>query len=140
MKTIHNLLPKNWGIKEHLSQITHVLHDVAEGRKIIVALVAVHAVIYGDKPNIVVREIVVGIVANLQIVTPQAGHILYNNGGHITGLNILQHLLKARTIEICPCVAVICVAARVGETVFLCVFGEQFLLRTDLSRIFSPKE
>lgn len=24
MKTIHNLLPKNWGIKEHLSQITHV--------------------------------------------------------------------------------------------------------------------
>ena len=34
-----------------------LIHDVAEGRKIIVALVAVHAVIYGDKPNIMVREI-----------------------------------------------------------------------------------
>ena len=33
--------------------------------------------------------------------------------------------------KICPCVAVICVAARVGETVFLCVFGEQFLLVHD---------
>ncbi len=33
------------------------IHDVAEGRKIIVALVAVHAIIYRDKPNIVVGEI-----------------------------------------------------------------------------------
>lgn len=119
-------------------QIRCVLHDVAEGRKIIVALVAVHAVIYGDKPNIVVREIGVGIVADLQIVTPQAGHIFYDHGGYITGLNILQHILKARTIEICSCVAVICIAARVGETVFLRVFGEQFLLRCDLSRVNSP--
>ena len=37
------------------------IHDVAEGRKIIVALVAVHAIIYRDKPNIVVGEISVRI-------------------------------------------------------------------------------
>ena len=33
------------------------IHDVAEGRKIIVALVAVYTIVYGDKPNIVVRKI-----------------------------------------------------------------------------------
>lgn len=37
--------------------MTRVLHDVAEGRKIIVALVAVYTIVYGDKPNIVVRKI-----------------------------------------------------------------------------------
>lgn len=39
------------------SQTAFVLHDVAEGRKIIVALVAVYTIVYGDKPNIVVRKI-----------------------------------------------------------------------------------
>lgn len=39
------------------SQTPRVLHDVAEGRKIIVALVAVYTIVYGDKPNIVVRKI-----------------------------------------------------------------------------------
>ena len=117
-----------------------LVHDVPEGRKIIVTLVAVHTVVYSNKADVVLWKIGVGVISHLQIITSQPGHILYDHGGHITGLYILQHLLEAGAVEICPGVAVICIAACVSEAVVLCVFGEQFLLRRDLSRWFSPKE
>ena len=44
-----------------LFQIVNVLHDVPEGREIIVTLVAVHAVVHGDESDVVVREIGVGV-------------------------------------------------------------------------------
>ena len=126
------------GFDRYPSQTTLVLHDVAEGREIIIALVAVHTVVYGNEADVMLWKISVSIVANLQIVTAQPGHILYNYGGHITGLYILQHLLKAGTVEVCPGIAIINIEPCVGKMMLFCVLGEQFFLRSDLSRVFSP--
>ena len=79
-------------------------------------------------------EISVSIIANLQIVTAQPGHILYNYGGHITGLYILQHLLKAGTVKIRPGITVINIEPCVGKVMLFRVLGEQFFLERDLSR------
>ena len=123
------------GNNKYPSQITYVLHDVAEGREIIITLFAVHTVVHGNEADIMLGKISVGVVANLQIITPQPGHILYDHGSHITGLYILQHLLKAGTVEICPGIAVVNIEPCVGKMMFFCVFGEQFFLERDLSRI-----
>ena len=55
--------------------MTRVLHDVPEGRKIIVTLVAVHTVVYSNKADVVLWKIGVGVISHLQIITSQPGHI-----------------------------------------------------------------
>ena len=112
-----------------------LVHDVAEGREIIVALVAVHTVVYGNEADVMLWKIGVGVIANLQIVPPQAGHILYDHSGYITGLYILQHLLKAGTVEIRPGIPVVHIKLCVGKMMLFCVLGKQFFLRSDLSRV-----
>ena len=60
------------------------------------------------------REVGVGVVAHLQIITTQAGHILHNDGGHIAHFNVLQQLLEAGPAEVCAGVAIVHIKTGVG--------------------------
>ena len=59
----------------YLSRMGDVLHDIAEGCQLIFSVVAIHTVVDGDKTDAVVWEIAIRVVAHLQIVTAQTGHI-----------------------------------------------------------------
>ena len=59
----------------YLSRMGDVLDDIAEGSKLIVALGAVHPIVYGNKVNIMLREHDLGIHTHLQIITAKTGHI-----------------------------------------------------------------
>lgn len=63
-----------------------VIEQIAERGKIVVPLVAVHAVINGDIPNIALGKETLGIVAHFQIVAPHAGHIFDNDGFDLSHL------------------------------------------------------
>ena len=63
-----------------------VVEQVAERGEIIVPLVAVHAVIDGDIPNIALGKEALGIVTHFQIVAPHAGHIFNNDGFNLSRL------------------------------------------------------
>ena len=65
------------------------------------------------------------IVTNLQIVPAEPGHILYDYRSNITGLNVLNHLLKAGTVEVCTCITIIHI--EFGMMVFG-IFGKQLFL------------
>ena len=82
-----------------LSRMGDVLHDIAERGEIIFSLFAVYAIVDGDKTNVMIREKSIGIIAYLQIVPAEPRHIFYNNRSNITGLDVLNHFLKAGTVE-----------------------------------------
>ena len=78
------------------------VHDIAERGEIIFSLFAVYAIVDGDKTNVMIREKSIGIIAYLQIVPAEPRHIFYNNRSNITGLDVLNHFLKAGTVERSP--------------------------------------
>ena len=85
----------------YLSRMGDVLDDIAEGSKLIVALGAVHPIVYGNKVNIMLREHDLGIHTHLQIITAKAGHILDDDPFDDSRLHIGNHLLETRPIEGC---------------------------------------
>ena len=100
---------------------------------------AVHIIVDGDKADVVVGKIVFGVIPYLQIFTPETGHILNDDRADISHFNIIEQLLKARSIEVCAGVAVIHIELGVAHMVFPGVCLEHFLLRWNLSRGFSAK-
>lgn len=95
-----------------------VLDDIAEGSKLIVALGAVHPIVYGNKVNIMLREHDLGIHTHLQIITAKTGHIFDDDPFDDPCLHIGNHFLETRPIEGCSRNAVINVKAEVGVPVF----------------------
>lgn len=125
----------------YLSRMGDVLHDILDGDKIVhirCPVNAVHIIVDGDKADVVVGKIVFGVIPHLQIFTPETGHILNDDRADISHFNIIEQLLKARSIEVCAGVAVIHIELGVAHMVFPGVCLEHFLLRQDLSRWFSP--
>ena len=78
-----------------------LIDDIAEGSKLIVALGAVHPIVYGDKVNIMLREHDLGIHTHLQIITAKTGHIFDDDPFDDPCLHIGDHLLETRSIEGC---------------------------------------
>ena len=76
-----------------------VIEQITERGKIVVPLVAVHAVIDGDIPNIALGKETLGIVAHFQIVPAHAGHILDNDGSDLSRLGQTDHLIPIRTVK-----------------------------------------
>lgn len=85
----------------YLSRMGDVLDDIAEGSKLIVALGAVHPIVYGNKVNIMLREHDLGIHTHLQIITAKTGHIFDDDPFDDPRLHIGDHLLETRSIEGC---------------------------------------
>ena len=53
----------------YLSRMGDVLHNVAEGRKLIFTLGAVHAVIDGNKPDAEKRKYTADVIADHEVIT-----------------------------------------------------------------------
>lgn len=57
---------------EALSSTTCVLHHIPKWSNLIFSVVAVHTIVHGDKSNITVREVGVGVISHLQIISAEA--------------------------------------------------------------------
>ena len=78
------------------------VRPVADGVKIVAALDRrIHAVVYRDESYILLWEIDFHVIADLQVLTPQPGGILYDQGGDLPGFDHFYDLLPAGTIKIC---------------------------------------
>ena len=126
-------LSKKRELAEHLSQIIYVLHNVQKWGKIGILLIfTVNSVVHRDKADTLLRKENFRIKAHSQIVTAQPRHIFDNDNGHIPGLNFRQHFLETRTLKVCPRKSIVHEKTDIGKTMFLCVLGEQFLLRANM--------
>ena len=115
-----------------------LVHNVAEWGEVVVRLVfTVHAVIDRYKTDAQLRETDFRVKPYFQVVAAEPGHILDDHHTHQSGLNIGQHFLKPRPLEIRPGVSVILINLVVGDTMLFCISGQYFDLRLDLSRGFS---
>ncbi len=76
-----------------------VLHNVFERSKIVLALVAVHAVGNGHQPYIVEREKFFGQLADLNVVAPQPRKVFDEHRRDVPRLDSGQHFLKAGTLH-----------------------------------------
>ena len=104
------------------------------------SLFAVHAIVDRNKADVVIGEKGIRIVTHLQIVPAEPGHILYDYHSNITGLNVLNHLLKAGTVEVCTCITIIHIEFGIRKMMVFGIFGKQLFLRRDLSRSVFAKE
>ena len=107
-----------------------LVHDVAEWCEVVFHLVvAVHTVIDGYKADAQFWEANLRVEPYFQIVAPKPGHILDDHHTHQSGLNIGQHFLKPRPLEIRPGVSVVLINFMVGDAVLFCVSGQYLDLR-----------
>ena len=108
-----------------------LVHDILDGDKIVhvrCPVNAVHIIVDGDKADIVVGEIVFGVISHLQVFTPETGHILNDDRADISHFDIIEQFLKTRSVKIRTGVAVIHIELCVAHVVFLGVRLEHFLL------------
>ena len=96
-----------------------LVHNVAEGCKLIFALGAVHAVIDSDKPDAMLGKKLVRVKPHLQIVAAQPGHILDHHGTDVPVLDGLDHFGKAGAIEIRTRIPVVHKVFGVGQAIIL---------------------
>ena len=84
-----------------LTGITSIplIEQIPKRREIIIALFTVNIVIDCNKVYVLFWEHHFSIHTNLQIVTSETGHILYNHHVDKTSFNIGQHLLKSRSVK-----------------------------------------
>ena len=116
-----------------------LIYDVAKRCEVIRALIfAVHAVIDGNESNAHLGKADLRIKSNLQIVSAKPGHILDHDHADQSRLNVPQHFLKPRTLEAGAGVPVVLVNFVLGDAMVSGVLGQDFNLRSDLSRANSP--
>lgn len=117
-----------------------VLEHIADRGKLTFAACAVHAVIDGNEMNAKLRENNIGIHSHLEIIAPEAAHVLYNDTLDPPSLDVGKHTLEARTVEVCAGITIVLVIMAVGgNPVILAVAFQNLLLRWNLSRGFSAK-
>ena len=117
-----------------------VLHNVFERSKIVLTLVAVHAVGNGHQPYIVEREKFFGQLADLNVVAPQPGQVFDEHRRDIPCLDCGQHFLKTGTLHGRSCDAIVYKENRVGVPFVLGGLLKYLPLRRDLSRYVFVKK
>ena len=93
-----------------------LVHNVAERGKIIIAFQTVHTVIDGDQPDTALPQNLHDLT-DFQIVTPQAAHVLYDDGLHPSSLDFLHHRQKAGAVKTGSRYTVIGEVGRVRQTI-----------------------
>ena len=83
----------------YLSQMGDVLEHIADRGKLTFAACAVHTVIDGNEMNAKLRENNIGIHSHLEIIAPEAAHVLYDDALDPSCLDVGKHTLEARTVE-----------------------------------------
>lgn len=115
-----------------------VLEHITDRGKLTFAACAVHAVIDGNEMNAKLRKNNIGIHSHLEIIAPEAAHVLYDDTLDPPSLDVCKHTLEARTVEVRAGVTVVLVIMAVGsDPMILAVAFQNLLLRRDLSRVFS---
>ena len=106
-----------------------LVHDIQEGRELIgVAVVTVNAVGDGNKMNPMLPEEHLGVKARLQIVAPDAGHILDDHRANQSGFNISNQPLPVGAVEIAAAPSVVGIMDDIAVAVLLGIGLEVFLL------------
>ena len=116
------------------AQVTKIpfVHDVEEGRKFIAVLViAVHAVGDSHKVDAMLPEEYLCVKAGLQIITTSPTHVLDNDMGYLSGLNVRHQLLPCRTLEIAAAPSIIGIVTAVGVASLLGIAFKVFFLIHD---------
>ena len=99
------------------------VEQVDERRHVVLrAVYAVHTVIYGDETDIVVREHHLGQHSNLQIISAEPAHILYDERTDLTFINHPGKALPVRPVKGSAAVAVIHEKLYVAEAVVCGIF------------------
>ena len=82
-----------------------------------------------NKADAADAEILLDVIAGVDGVPSQTGKVFDNHAVYMTGLNIREHLLKARTVEVCPGRAVVNVGiVHADLRVLLQIAGNNHLL------------
>ena len=82
-----------------------------------------------NKADVADAEILLDVIAGVDGVPSQTGEVFHNDAVDVTGLNIREHLLKARTVEVCPGRAVVDVGiVHADLRVLLQIAGNNHLL------------
>ena len=112
-----------------------LVHDIEEGRKFIAVLViAVHAVGDSHKVDTVLPEEYLRVKAGLQIITTSPTHVLDNDMGYLSGLDVRHQLLPSWTVKIAAAPAIIGIVAAVGVASLLGVaFEVSFLIHDGIA-------
>ena len=107
----------------------HFVEHIADRGKLTFAACAVHAVIDGNEMNAKLRENNIGIHSHLEIIAPEAAHVLYDDALDPPCLDVGKHTLEARTVEVCAGITVVLVIMAVGgNPVILAVAFQNLLL------------
>ena len=116
------------------AQVTKIpfVHDVEEGRKFVaVLIVAVHAVGNRHKVDAVLPEEYLRVKAGLQVITTGPAHILDNDMGNLSGLDVRHQPFPCGTVKITAAPSVIGIVAAVGVASLLGIAFEVFFLIHD---------
>ena len=94
------------------------VHNVQKRGKIVISLlVAVDTIVDGDKPNALVSKHDIGVKANLEVVAPEAAHVLDDDRCHVPGLHLGNHGLEAVPVEGRAAHSIVREVADIGEAV-----------------------
>lgn len=100
-----------------------LVRPVADRVKIIAAFHRrIYTVVYCNEPHVLLREINFHVGTDLQILTPQPGGILYDQGGNLTGFDHFHDLFPTRTFKIRSGISVVRKKERVFKAFIPCVF------------------
>ena len=109
-----------------------LIHDIEEGGKLVaVLIVAVHAVGDSHKVDTVLPEENLRVKAGLQVITTRPTHVLDNDMGHLSGLNVRHQPLPCGPLKIAAAPAVIRIVPTVGVASLLGIAFEVFFLIDD---------
>ena len=100
----------------------NVLEQISKRSKVIVAFCTVHAVIDGYVSDIFFDKVDFCIVADFQIIAPQAAHIFDDDSFYFSTLNFGNHTVEIRSVECNTGDSVINKKLRIGKPMVLCIF------------------
>ena len=68
---------------------------------------SIDSVVNCDQSDPIIRKKTIDILSGVDIFTPEAGQIFYNDTVHNSGADVIHHTLKVRTVIICPCISIV---------------------------------
>ena len=109
-----------------------LVHDVQKRRELTAfPVLAVHAVGDGDKANALLSEHDFRVKPDLQIIAPDAAHVLDNDRVDSAIINPGNHLFPPRAVKAAARPSVVGEVGKIGKTVLPCVVLQHLLLVDD---------
>ena len=105
----------------YLSRMGDVLEQIFERNEIGQAFLGVLVLGYGDISHLFLRELVFQIVADHDVVTPEAAEVFGDNAVHSSCIHICHHSLEIRSFKRSATPSVVDVLANHMKLLFLCV-------------------